>query len=236
MRALLAALFIALAPALPAADLASANARMASGDAAGAASEYEKILSADGPSSDVYANLGLAFEKTGRPLDAALAFHRALALDRKNAAARTAIPPASGDWREQVALRVNPAWLLFSGTFLAWFGAFLLVLAIGLGAPRGGKIALAIAILLAGASIAWVGFACDPRQIDSDLALIMNRQGTIARNSPADSSQAVGRADAGSAVGILAERGPWAYVRLPEGTRGWIPSADLARVIPRDGP
>ena len=54
--------------------------------------------------------------------------------------------------------------------------------------------------------------------------------GTAALYAPADNAKAIVRLPVGGEVHILSEQGAWDYVRLADGTRGWMPSDRLARV------
>jgi hypothetical protein len=53
-----------------------------------------------------------------------------------------------------------------------------------------------------------------------------------ARFGPADNEKAVSRLPAGSEVRILTASGNWIYSLLPDNTRGWIASHELARIRP----
>ena len=53
--------------------------------------------------------------------------------------------------------------------------------------------------------------------------------------APADNAKAVLRLPVGGEVHILSEQGAWAYVRLADGTRGWMATDKLGRVDPAAG-
>ena len=53
-----------------------------------------------------------------------------------------------------------------------------------------------------------------------------------ARFAPAESSKAVGEIPEGSEVRILDAGGPWTYVEIPGGARGWIDRAALESLPP----
>ena len=58
---------------------------------------------------------------------------------------------------------------------------------------------------------------------------------TPALYAPADNAKAIVRLPVGGEVHILSEQGPWEYVRLADGTRGWMATDKLGRVDPAAG-
>ena len=53
--------------------------------------------------------------------------------------------------------------------------------------------------------------------------------------APADNAKAIVRLPVGGEVHILSEQGAWEYVRLADGTRGWMSTDKLGRIDPAAG-
>ncbi len=221
--------------------LAKANLEMAVEDYPKAIAAYEELIQGGHSSAEVYYNLGVAREKSGRTVDAALAYRRALLLDPGMRSANNNLALLAADhaismrprsWLNDVTTVVHPGVLQGLGAALGWAG-FIALVPIVIGNRRHSVwLAGAIAALVIGSVAFAMGMVADPRIADANLAMVTSEGGAEALASPAKNSAAVDKLAAGAAVGVLSPRGAWTYVEVASGTRGWVPTADLTMVVP----
>lgn len=212
------------------------NTAYAKGDFKGAVDSYKEAVSAGGRSANLFFNLGNAEFRLQREGDAILNYERALILApahpealanlefvRNKAGSVTNQP---GFLERSVAKVSFDTWTLISACS-GWVALVALVLLwTGRGGPWG--ILAVLGILVAGVS----GFAAITQRGDLRAAIIL--EPVAARVAPADSADSLAKLSAGSRVELLRINGDWAYCKLPNQGRGWIPAklAPMIREIP----
>ncbi|MDD5201121.1 MAG: tetratricopeptide repeat protein [Terrimicrobiaceae bacterium] len=240
MRAI-AAIAIFVLSGTGAAFAIGAKSAFDAGDYAGAAKQAEQELAAAPASAEGFYNLGLAYEKSGSPVKAALNYERALLLDpglkpARNALALLAtaksIPLPPSTWKADVNAAVHPETLIGFGTTLVWAGAFGLLLAAQGARRRSGAKALAIVALIGGGALFAAGWLTDPRLVAGRPAMVAAREGAEVLSAPANNSTEIVSLPAGAPLGVLSPRGAWTYVALTGGARGWVQTDRLAPVVP----
>lgn len=236
MKALLVLFLLAGASAFG----ADAAAAFAAKDYPAAIRQAEEPLSS-APSAEGFYDVGLAHEKSGQPVEAALNYQRALLLDPGLGAARNALaklaasksiplrPPA---WTNDVAAFLHPDTLVLLGALLLWGGAFGLVFATQARSRRTGLNALAGLALIFGAAALAAGWLADARMTSRALALVVAKDGAEVLTSPAHNSTPILSLPAGTTVDVLSPRGPWSYVDLNGAQRGWVQTERLRPVVP----
>lgn len=234
-------LFSVQASALCADLLQDARARFQDGEYEQSAKLFEQALEKSPPSAAVFYELGRALNKAGQEARASLNFRRALVLDPRFAAARSAlqesnvalgIPPAKADWRSRIVERIPLDSLTLAGTVTFWAGAFLFLSAFLVATVRRGRLWLGILLLLAGLGQLAVVWVSDPRIEYANTAVVLTTGGTSLRNSPADQSDKIAAMPQGSTVNILSQRGRWFYGQLPGGAKGWFLTEGIVPLIP----
>jgi tetratricopeptide (TPR) repeat protein len=221
--------------------LAEANVEMAVEDYPKAIAAYEKLIGDGHVSAEVYYNLAVALEKSGRVVDAVLNYRRALVLDPGLRPANNNLALLAADqgismrprtWLNDVTKIVHPGWLQGLGATLGWVGLAGLAVAFFGPKRRRGLLGGAIATAAVGGGLFAMGMVADPRVADANLAVVTRVGGTNALAGPAKNSSAVDKLAAGAAVGVLSPRGAWTYVELADGARGWVPTEALTMVVP----
>lgn len=202
------------------------------------------------PSADVLYNIGNCQFQLEEHGVAALFYRRALHLDPHHAEARqnlrflkrktgaiTIERPVYQEYLGKVSRGV------FSTTLVAslWLiGLALLGLFASL--SRGFRpliwTGLSVAPILAITS--GVGLALYPDDLEfapiAEQAVTVNQAATSARTEATTSGAEVISVPPGSLCRPLAQRGPWTYVELANGTRGWLPTELVRSVLPIDFP
>ena len=193
------------------------------------------------PSAENYYNLGLANEKAGEPVRAALNYQRALLLDpglspARNAmsklAAAHAIPVAPRAWTDDLTSFLHPDTLILGGNVLLWAGAFGLLFSIQVRRHRGVVVALSVLALAIGVVAQAAGWLSDARLASAHPAIVSAKDGAVILTAPANNSASVVTVPAGTPVGVLSPRGAWTYVDLNGGAKGWIETSRLTPVVP----
>lgn len=199
---------------------------------------WETALAVEAPSAALYQNLALAQERGGQPVAAILSLRRALLLDPARESVRvdlSRLERSQGiefhkpDWRTQLGERVPAAFLYGAGAAVFWVGAFLLLRSFFRRSVRMGVGAVILAGL--GAVVFAAGYLSDPRIAGQRLGIVVAEKGVSLLSAPADQSKPLARLPAGSSLAILQKRGEWAYCQSPDGTKGWLPDASVARVV-----
>jgi hypothetical protein len=213
----------------------------ASHDYRGAAQQLEQELKTSPPSAEKYYDLGLANEKAGDSVQAALNYERALLLDPGLKSARNAmallatsknIPLPPHAWTDEVSAFVHPDTLAISGAVLIWIGAFGLLFATRAGNRRGGVTALAVLALIMGGASITTGWLSDVRMKSSHPAVVASKDGVEVLTAPANNSTAVVSLPPGTPVSVLSPRGTWTYIDVNGGARGWVQTERLTPVVP----
>ena len=228
------------------ADFAAANEMVLAGNDRGAIALFEDLLARGVSNEDVLFNLGHAYAHSGRLVDAAVAYERALRLVPTDAdvaenlaRVRQRLHPGKQVARieqpvevvEQLVSHVpaalaRPAYVVgFASFFLAWFAR---KRSSGRGLRRVLLVWLALGLLSAlfmGAVIAgreWVRL--DPRLV------VLQDSGL--EDGPDARFRDLGLARAGSRARLLDEDGAWVKIQSDEGLTGWLESTRVARIDP----
>jgi tetratricopeptide (TPR) repeat protein len=225
-----------------------ANALFETGDFAGAAAAYEKILAENGPRASVYYNLGNSHLRMGDYGPAILAYERAklltprdpdlranLALARKNAAAfeeESGLHPRVAA-ALQFLSRNEWSWLVAAGAML--LGG--LGLLCGVARVRRGWMTRVIAISAAlAAMVILVGSAALYLRRDEAARGVILSADAVLRLSPFETAEPVATPGPGRIVQLGEKSGNFRFIEIP-GTnlQGWLADKDVAAVIPPDG-
>ncbi len=213
-----------------------ANQQFRSGDFAGAAAAYEKILESEGPRATVYYNLGNSYQQLKQYGPAILAYERArlltprdpdllanLALARKAATAfeETGLHP----WLDAVVNRLSRnewSWLV-AGSAL-----FLGVLAVLAGATKLPRRGVLISASVAGLLIAAAGTALYLRRGETVRGIVLSEGATV-RLSPFEKAESLGTPGPGRIVRLGAKNGDFQYIEVPGASlKGWLADKDVA--------
>lgn len=222
-----------------ASEFDQANQQFKSGDVAGAAAAYEKVLAAEGPRASVYYNLGNSYQQLKQYGPAILAYERArllsprdpdllanLALARKAAAAfeENGLHP----WLEAVVhylSRNEWSWLVAGG---ALFLGILAIASVGKFPRRGLLVAAGLAgvIILAGSTALYL------RRGEAARGIVLSTEATV-RLSPFEKAESLGTPGQGRIVRLGAKNGDYQYIEVPGASlRGWLASRDVAAITP----
>ncbi len=231
----------------PEADFKAANDRVLAGDAAGAIALYQHLETRGVAAADLAYNLGVALAQAERPLDAIVAWERALRLEpghadaRANlAAARRALPPRAAAGEEPAVSLMDAleplvapiprdglalALLIVVSAACALWALRRLALLMGPG-PR-----LAAWVLSAGALALGVvvgvqeAVARDPRAVVRVAGPL--KQGADQRFPDA------AKVSTGERVRPLRAEGGWVEVQATDGVVGWLSANHLETIAPR---
>ncbi len=217
-------------------DFETANDKALSGDRAGAIALYESLIERGVAHEDVYFNLGTAYAREGRELDAVIAYERALRLaphDRdakKNLqAVRAALVGASdGEGDEELSLADVAEPLVASLPRLPIVLALLVMNALWVGLLAWRKkraltiVAGALTVVLLLITAGHVVVARDPRGVV--LESLPLKRGPNARY------ESRGEAKAGARVRVVGEEAGWLEVQNADGTTGWLLARHVERV------
>jgi hypothetical protein len=220
-----------------------ANQRFKSGDFAGAAAAYEKIVTTEGPRAAVYYNLGNSYQSLKQYGPAILAYERArlltprdpdllanLALARK---AATAFEDSGMNSKVEAVLgylsRDEWSWLV-AGSAL-----FLGVLALMSGVLRVADKFRVFAMVSAGAAVLAIIAGSTALYLlrgESGRGIVLTESATV-RLSPFEKAESVGTAGAGKSVRLGAKNGDFHYVEVAgAGLHGWLADKDVASIVP----
>lgn len=225
-------ILIVAAPATATRDFEAGNERALAGDVAQAEALYRSVLEQGYEDADVYYNLGHVLEET-QPLEAILAYERALALDPGDTEARSNLsalrtrfapkapsPPEGAESGGSFAAAIRSttpaaAWL----AALSFFAAGLML---ALRGPKGrsGALLLGLAGLVGLGGLA-LGLSFAP----PDQAVI--REDARLREGPDPRFGVRGGVVTGESVIIESRDGDFVEVRRVDGTAGWIPREKL---------
>lgn len=228
----------------PEADFKAANERLLSGDTAGAIALYQHLESRGVVAADLAYNLGVALAKAERPLEAIVAWERALRLDPAHAdaranleTARTALPRrATSDDGETTsateALEPLVAPIPRDGAAFALVVAVTVLCAalairrLGALRGRGTGAVVVVSVLLAVAS----GLVVAAQEaIARDGRAVVQRSGQLKDGAEARFAD-IAPISAGERVRILEEEAGWVHVQAQDGVRGWVEAASVLRL------
>ena len=225
-------------------DFASARELMLKGQTKSAAALYESLLERGAVHADVYFNLGNAYARSERWVEAIIAYERSLRLDptaddaKANLQAiRTRLDPKPPDAADAPAdhrlVDVIEPWLApiprreAATALVVAHAAFVLsLLVFRAGRRRAGGVIGAVSLMVTfGAGWITVGHYLverDPR------AVVLET--TVLRKGPDPRFEQTTEAPAGARVRILDTQGTWHEVQKTDGTVGWVAASGLERV------
>lgn len=234
MRAvILLFLCVGLLPAAPVLaeenGFAHGNQLYAAGKYAESAAAYETQVKRGEDSADLFYNLGDAYYRLGNRGRAILNYRRALTLEPSHAEAAANLAFVGGGRPATGAPGVEIlSWLTAAAGWLAVAAALTAAI---LRPWRATALALTAAGLLGVAAGAGALWWLDAENRHGALALVV-ADTAPALYSPADNSKAVTTLAAGTEVRILSAQGAWTYAQLNDGTRAWVSSGKVERLIP----
>ena len=222
-----------------ASEFEQANQQFKSGDFAGAAARYEKIIAAEGPRASVYYNLGNSYQQLKQYGPAILAYERArlltprdpdllanLVLARKAAAAfeENGLHP----WLDAVVhylSRNEWSWLVAGS---ALFLGTLAIASVGKFPRRGLLVAAGVAgvMILAGSAALYL------RRGEAGRGIVLSTEATV-RLSPFEKAESLGTPGPGRVVRLGVKSGDFQYIEVPgAGLKGWLTGKDVAAITP----
>jgi tetratricopeptide (TPR) repeat protein len=200
---------------------------------------YEKALKAGGRASRTYYNLGNAYLRVQKVGPAILSYERSLRLDAGNDDARQNLLFASTLLQDRVdsasfELRfLDQVNQLLGGISADWLAISLLLASCGLVAivslwllGRFQRRLARVMFVLAGAVVFGAGAILGMQNWASDdggAAIVLSEQAD-ARFEPRNSARVSFVVHEGTKIWILRRDGSWAFVRLANGLRGWVPA------------
>ena len=194
-----------------------------------AVSFYERQIERGDDSANLFYNLGNAHYRLGNRGRAILNYRRALILEPSHAEAAANLAFVGGGRPATGAPGVEIlSWLTAAAGWLAVAAALTAAI---LRPWRAKALALTAAGLLGVAAGAGALWWMDAENRHGALALVV-ADTAPALYSPADNSKAVTTLAAGTEVRILSAQGAWTYAQLNDGTRAWISSGKVERLIP----
>ena len=209
---------------------------------------YEDAVRAGDYRANLFYNLANAYYRLGDRGRAILNYQRALLLEPGHAEAAANLAfvrgralPEGGSRPPGTVATVREAlagpgvdaygWLAAGA---AWLGLLGLGLAIFRRRTRAQGVILAVAGAVGCASLVGVIYWLDGGLKSSQRAVVL-AEDAPALYAPADNAKTIVRLPVGGEVHILSEQGAWEYVRLGDGTRGWMASDKLGRIDPAAG-
>ena len=217
---------------------AKANEEFAAGRFREAIELYDGIVRSGEYSAALFYNVGNAHYRAGDLGQAILNYERALALEPFHPEAATNLrlvrDKASALELRKTSIERTASWFTANQYTIAaavsfWIAAF--VLAMRLAARRRSP---ALTAIFVGASLVFALCLFGLRALESGshgkaLAIVVGNK-IDARLATADNAGTVLALPPGSEIKILSTRGDWAYAKLPNNLRGWIPAASAQRV------
>ncbi|MEL7371895.1 MAG: tetratricopeptide repeat protein [Myxococcota bacterium] len=218
-------------------DFTAANDRALQGDLRGAIALYESLYERGIHNPDVLFNLGNAYAKNDQPLDAVIAYERALRLspgdedilanlslvrnrlssDGTNDIETPEAPLSAADAFAPWVAVVPPflvALALLIGNALFWWGLWVPARRWTFVSVGGGLAAVAAILLIAHAVVA-----------GDDVAVV--KQPTPLREGPRPQFREAGTLPIGARVRIIDTDGSWREVQRDDGTTGWLRLKDI---------
>ena len=209
-----------------------------------AAGDYHNLT------ADVLYNIGNACYRAGSPGHAALYYRRALARDPGHAEARQNLRFIE---RKHGAITIQrPEYQYALGRIpltgwqgMLWAGLWLsLLAALVFPATRpGARVRLAAVAMLvlaplvaAAGALGWRYFPDDAEFAPLSRQAVIIGTKTVLHADAARTSPEVIDAPPGSLCEVIRESGRWAYVSFATRTRGWVPLAEIEKIIPQGTP
>ncbi len=218
-----------------------ANQKFKSGDFAGAAAAYEKLLADDGPRAAVYYNLGNSYQNLKQYGPAILAYERARQLTPRDpdVLANLALARKAATAFEETGIhpRLDAVLNFLSRNEWSWLVAgaalFLGVIAVVSGAvklPQRLRRFAVISSAVAGLAIIAGAATLYLRRGESARGIVLSKDVTV-RLSPFENAESLGTPGPGRSVRLGAENGDFHYVEIP-GTslKGWLARKDVGAI------
>ena len=245
---LLCSLICAQAAGADESGFARGNRLYAAGQFADSARAYEEAVRQGDYRANLFYNLANAYDRLGDRGRAILNYQRTLVLEPGHAEAAANLAfvrghtlPEGGSRPPGTLSAVREAlagpgvdaygWLAAGA---GWLGLLGLGLAIFRRRARAQGAILAVAGAVCCALFAGIIYWLDGGLKSAQRAVVL-ADGAPALYAPADNAKAIVRLPVGGEVHILSEQGPWEYVQLGDGTRGWMSAEKLGRVNPAAG-
>ena len=233
---------VAVCLAVPGAFAASAadgdgfargNKLYASGKYAEAVAAYESQVRRGTDSANLFYNLGDAYQRVGNRGRAILNFQRALLLEPSHAEAAANLAFIGGHRPPELTtgspLGVEAlSWLTAGACWLALAGLMASALRRRLRCPG---LTLAAVGLMGGLAGTWTLWWIEGKTHTASRALTVAEKVPVFY-SPADNSKVITTLPAGAEVRVLSAQGPWSYALLGDGTRAWVSSGKIERLVP----
>lgn len=242
---LAAALSATAAEPTPEADFAAANDRMLSGDTAGALALYQHLESRGVAAADLAYNTGVALAASDRPLEALIAWERALRLDPSHADARANLAVA----RKRLPARAAPSDDATSASLVEALepavapiprdaAAFALALMVTLasavatirrlGIIRGPVSGSVVIVALVGAALAAAVVGAHEAVARDGRAVV--RTARQLKDGAEERFKDIAPVAAGERVRVMREEAGWVEVLAPDGVSGWVPANAVLRL------
>ncbi len=212
---------------------AHGNQLYASGKYVEAVAAYESQVRRGADSANLFYNLGDAYQRLGNRGRAILNFQRALLLEPSHAEAAANLAFIGGNRPPELTtgspLDANAlSWLTAAACWLALAGVMAFALRRRLRNPG---LILATVGLLGGLAGAWALWWIEGKTHTASRALTVAERVPVFY-SPADNSKIITTLPAGAEVRVLSSQGPWSYALLGDGTRAWVSSGKIERLVP----
>ena len=210
------------------------NGLFAAGKYPEAAAAYEEQVHHGDDSANLFYNLGNAYYRAGQRGRAILNYQRALQLEASHAEAAANLAFIGGNRASAAADNSLPvgtntlSWLTASAGWLAVAGA---VIVIFLRRRRTlGWMLAATGSMLGMAGVAALWWTAGKTHATSRALVLAD--GVPALYSPADNSKVITTLTAGTEIRVLSAQGAWSYALLGDGSRAWVASGKIERLIP----
>ena len=221
----------------PSLAFAQATSAMESGDTATAIASFEKLVAADWHASELYHNLGVAYQRQGNETIALLQLYRAWLLDPFSDTAKSNFVKLASEsqlsstrleqMEHAVAAMGLRGPLAIAGLLVFWSGLFALLLT-----RRPFSRGLGIAGITIGLFIGIAAYYFHRAAPTSETAWVTSTEAVPLRSSHGKGAPKLTTIAPLTQVYTTTQRDNWAYVRTETGTGGWLPSTEFGRLMP----
>lgn len=225
-------------------DFSAANERLLANDARGAIELYESLLERGVEHHDVYYNLGNAFVREGRPVQAIVAYERALRRSPSSRSARKNLDIVRGSLRPDGAQppteavdpidTIGPLVAPFPPDLTAFVAVFanaaLFALLLARRRFGRGRRTMTLGVVAAvGALLLSAAVVMGQSMVARDTRAVVVTQ-TPLRSGPDERLPVRGRLLGGDGVRIFESENDWFQVKSASGEVGWLPASSAARI------
>jgi len=226
---------------------AAANASYDTGDFVSAANQYKSLVTDGASSAELFFNLGNAMHRQGSPGDAALWYHRALAVEPGMPEARQnlrVIEDETGALRVDLASSerwiaadwISPSLFPVATAMCGWLAVLLITIAFCVKRSRSWLPALvvgAVFCLLTSLLSQWAFHVWKTRLASENYLIVTAADAKALVNAVPDAAPVIALPP-GSMVRIQEQRGAWNYIAIngdaEQELRGWL-HADLGEAV-----